>query len=98
MLIFGLLILSFIDTDIKSIRGGTQGFLEELYKLVIAMTTVGYGDILVEDSVIRICVVAGIIFGAFVSSMLTVTVLNFFKLSEKEIKAHNILKRLEAKC
>ena len=58
------------------------------------MTTVGYGDLQISDSISRACTVAVIIFGSFVSSMLTVTVLNFFKLSEKEVKAHTILKRL----
>lgn len=61
------------------------------------MTTVGYGDIPIQDPIMKVCMVVVIIFGSFVSSMLTVTVLNFFKLSEKEIKAHGILKRLSIK-
>lgn len=47
------------------------------------MTTVGYGDITFTHPSGRIKTVFVIILGLFVSSVLTLTVLNFFKLTEQ---------------
>lgn len=50
------------------------------------MSTVGFGEI-DNDSLSRIWLVILIIIGGFLNSMLTLTVINFFTLTEQESKA-----------
>ena len=52
------------------------------------MSSVGYGDFVVEGMMLRIISVMVIILGSFISSALTLTILDFFKLTETEKKAY----------
>ena len=68
------------------------------------MTTVGYGDYIADSFAQKVTTVFVVITGSFVSSVLTLTVLNFFKLTDKENKAYlsmffiyEVLNRLEVK-
>lgn len=61
--------------------GETTDFVTEIYETMIAMTTVGYGDIELTHQSERLKTVFVVILGSFVSSMLTLTVLSKFKLT-----------------
>jgi hypothetical protein len=89
MLIFGLMVISFIDINLSEINGNKEGFLVEIYETVITMTTVGYGDLPLFYPSDRVKAVFVVILGSFISSVLTLTVLNYFKLTEKQRKAYN---------
>ena len=45
------------------------------------MTTVGYGDLLMDEIFSKTKTVFVVVMGSFISSVLTLTVLNFFKLT-----------------
>ncbi len=81
MLIFGLALISFIYIQLKKAMGETTDFVTEIYETMIAMTTVGYGDIELTHQSERLKTVFVVILGSFVSSMLTLTVLSKFKLT-----------------
>jgi hypothetical protein len=89
MLVFGLMVISFIDINLSEINGNKEGFLVEIYETVITMTTVGYGDLALFYPSDRVKAVFVVILGSFISSVLTLTVLNYFKLTEKQRKAYN---------
>jgi voltage-gated potassium channel Kch len=53
------------------------------------MTTVGYGDIArSEDLVLRLAIVLIVLIGSFTASLLTLTIVNFFKLTPSEARAY----------
>jgi hypothetical protein len=60
----------------------------EVYWIVVTMTTVGYGDRSIANMTQKLITVCIIVIGSFISSVLTLIVLNFFTLNDKERKAH----------
>lgn len=47
------------------------------------MTTVGYGDLIMDKFYQKVQIFFVVIMGSFTSSVVTLTVLNFFKLNDK---------------
>lgn len=52
------------------------------------MTTVGFGDALQESVFERANAIVMVVLGSIISSLLTLTVLNNFKLTEPQTKAY----------
>jgi hypothetical protein len=87
-LILSLVLIPSMTLAFQGALGETSNFCTELYDTVITMTTVGYGDIGHSTSLItRAGIVLIILAGSFTSSLLTLTVINFFKLRPREYKA-----------
>ena len=58
-------------------------FFNQIYVVIITLTTVGYGDITPHTIPGKIIIMFCAIWGAFMISLIVLTVGNYFKLSEK---------------
>eukprot|EP01017_Pseudomicrothorax_dubius_P034560 TRINITY_DN4758_c0_g1_i6.p1 TRINITY_DN4758_c0_g1~~TRINITY_DN4758_c0_g1_i6.p1 ORF type:complete len:400 (+),score=64.40 TRINITY_DN4758_c0_g1_i6:224-1423(+) len=76
---------------------GLASFPNAMWNVVVTMTTVGYGDYYPMTSLGRIVAFFICIWGVFVVSLMVVTLSNFLNMSTPEMKAFNVIERIQIK-